>query len=107
MDKYIIILLIAILVYGMIMYNVHHSNKRYEIYNENINEHFGTDLIKSDKEFHIKSLSDQFPNVVYYENDNLLNNVDGELGTEKCNKFCNGRCVEFGVTSNAWCFNDL
>ena len=45
-----------------------------------------------------------FKDVTYYENDNL-----GRLGLDMCVQSCNGYCVEYGVTGNAYCFpsNDV
>ncbi len=34
----------------------------------------------------------------------LFEDVDGELGLEKCIKKCKGMCVEFGMTGDAYCF---
>lgn len=52
-----------------------------------------------------------FKDVIYYENDNIQFNKDGstigELGLSKCFKNCNGVCVEYGITGNAYCYPKL
>lgn len=45
--------------------------------------------------------SDLFNDVKLYAGDKTL---DGELGLEKCIKECNGMCVEYGMTGDAYCF---
>lgn len=41
-----------------------------------------------------------FKDVIYYEN-----NIDsGRLGLDMCIEECNGNCVEYGQTGNAYCF---
>ena len=40
-----------------------------------------------------------FKDVVYYENDN-----NGRLGLDMCIESCDGNCVEYGQTGNAYCF---
>lgn len=42
-----------------------------------------------------------FKDVIMYQNDYTM---EGELGLEKCIKDCKGRCVEYGVTGNTFCF---
>ena len=42
-----------------------------------------------------------FEDVKLYESEHT---VDGELGVEKCIKKCKGMCVEYGMTSDAFCF---
>lgn len=44
-----------------------------------------------------------FKDVVYYEND-IRGDVYGRIGLDKCLENCNGTCLEFGVTGNAYCF---
>jgi hypothetical protein len=41
-----------------------------------------------------------FKDVIYYEN----NNESGRLGLDMCIELCNGNCVEYGQTGNAYCF---
>jgi len=49
-----------------------------------------------------------FDDVVYYpneyENDYNLNDILS-TGWEKCKMECTGHCVEYGLTSNAYCFS--
>ena len=42
-----------------------------------------------------------FEDVNLYESEPV---VDGELGLEKCIKKCDGMCVEYGMTGDAFCF---
>jgi len=42
-----------------------------------------------------------FDNVIMYSGDKTL---EGELGLEKCINKCNGMCVEYGITGDAFCF---
>ncbi len=46
---------------------------------------------------------DYYPNE--YENDYNLNDVI-ITGFDRCKEKCKGRCVEYGVTSIAYCFKD-
>jgi hypothetical protein len=41
-----------------------------------------------------------FKDVIYYEN----NVQTGRLGLDMCIEECNGNCVEYGQTGNAYCF---
>ena len=41
-----------------------------------------------------------FKDVIYYEN----NIQTGRLGLDMCIESCNGNCVEYGQTGNAYCF---
>ena len=45
---------------------------------------------------------DLFDNTTYYElkEDNMQN-----TGINQCLKDCDGNCLEYGVTGNAWCFH--
>lgn len=52
-----------------------------------------------------------FDDVVYYPNEYKKKYATGEeigllkkTGMEKCKEECGGRCVEYGITSNAYCF---
>ncbi len=45
--------------------------------------------------------SNLFNDVVMYIGDRTL---DGEIGLEKCIKGCDGMCVEYGLTGDAFCF---
>ena len=42
-----------------------------------------------------------FDDVIMYIGDKTL---QGELGLEKCIKKCDGMCVEYGMTGDAFCF---
>jgi hypothetical protein len=42
-----------------------------------------------------------FDDVIMYIGDKTL---EGELGLEKCIKKCDGMCVEYGMTGDAFCF---
>lgn len=44
-----------------------------------------------------------FKDVVYYEND-IRGDARGRIGLDKCLENCNGTCLEFGITGNAYCF---
>lgn len=58
-----------------------------------------------DDQYYFDALYDD---VIYYSNQhsehNNLNDVV-ETGMEKCYRECPGYCVEYGVTSNGYCFN--
>jgi hypothetical protein len=41
-----------------------------------------------------------FSDVIYYENDMTT----GRIGVDMCIEKCNGNCVEYGQTGNAYCF---
>ena len=43
-----------------------------------------------------------FKDIIPYENQ-----IDGRLGLDMCLEKCNGTCVEYGVTGNAYCFPDI
>ena len=45
--------------------------------------------------------SNLFNDVIMYIGDRTL---EGELGLEKCIKKCDGMCVEYGMTCDAFCF---
>jgi len=44
-----------------------------------------------------------FKDVIYYDN----NIETGRLGLDVCIEYCNGNCVEYGQTGNAYCFPNL
>jgi len=45
-----------------------------------------------------------FDDVIYYENDPQPYKDNQFLGLYKCYNNCPGKCVEFGITGNAFCF---
>ena len=53
--------------------------------------------------YRYKTLEEQFPEIIAYDND--YKNL--RMGLDKCAEECipnGGQCVEFGITGNAWCF---
>ena len=60
-------------------------------------------LIPSNK---IKQGSDQFNDTVFNDVKMFIGDrtLGGELGLEKCIKGCDGMCVEYGLTGDAFCF---
>jgi len=64
---------------------------------------FGGENAADDQYFYDKLFDD----VVYipnkYVGDYPLNDID-ILGIDKCLQECKGKCVEFGITGNAYCF---
>lgn len=67
------------------------------------------EMAKDEQYFYDKT----FDNVKYYENEyeeeekERKNEIKGRLiktGMEKCKKECKGKCVEYGITGNAYCF---
>jgi len=100
MKKYIVVILIIILILLIIFLN------------KNYNEYY--EIIKDDKVTRSSTLPKTgirqgtdplegklFSDVKMYISDNNLN---GELGLEKCIKVCKGMCVEYGITNDAYCF---
>lgn len=45
-----------------------------------------------------------FKDTIFYTNDEDPYKFGNKLGLQKCFDNCNGVCVEFGVTGNAFCF---
>ena len=45
-----------------------------------------------------------FSDLIYYSNDFNPYEPGQYLGLQKCFSECNGTCVEFGITGNAFCF---
>lgn len=69
----------------------------------NTNGKFGDPLAIKIKRPFIQSITEQFPDVIVYENDYTNN----RMGLDKCAEKCipdGGQCVEFGMTGDAWCF---
>lgn len=53
--------------------------------------------------YQYRTIEDQFPEVIAYDNDPETM----QMGLDKCYAECEpkgGKCVEFGITGNAWCF---
>ena len=53
--------------------------------------------------YRYKTLEEQFPEIIAYDNDYKTL----RMGLDKCAEECipnGGQCVEFGLTGNAWCF---
>ena len=53
--------------------------------------------------YRYKTLEEQFPEIIAYDNDYK----SLRMGLDKCAEECipnGGQCVEFGLTGNAWCF---
>ena len=53
--------------------------------------------------YRYKTLEEQFPEIIAYDNDYKTL----RMGLDKCAEECiskGGKCVEFGLTGNAWCF---
>ena len=72
----------------------------------NINNKTNTDKENTLSDKGIRKGSDPldgqlFEDVIMYKNDN---NLDGEIGVEKCIKQCKGMCVEYGTTGECFCY---
>ena len=64
---------------------------------------FNGEMAIDDQYFYDKTFDD----VVYYPNQYIDNSELENIvisGFEKCLTECNGTCVEYGITSNAYCF---
>ena len=48
-----------------------------------------------------------FKDTKFYTNDDDPYTFGNKLGLQKCFDECNGVCVEFGVTGNAFCFKKI
>ena len=80
-----IVLLIVIIIFIFIFYL------------NNLNEKFD-DIINIERT--PSYLNDAlFDDIIPYENDE-----EGRLGLDKCLEYCNGTCLEYGITGNANCF---
>ncbi|MCJ7636535.1 MAG: hypothetical protein MUO21_03515 [Nitrososphaeraceae archaeon] len=78
------------------------SDKR-KFYGGEFNSTFNGRLSIDDQYFSDKLLS----GTIYYPNEYEKGQTMGRLitrGIDKCNSECPGTCVEYGQTSNAWCF---
>jgi hypothetical protein len=97
------IYILFLLMFIMIVYFNSHKHENFET-TSNIEQTLGepTREIMSEN---LEILSDsQFSNVdVYLNDENPF--IEGETsGLEKCFNYCNGTCVEFGITGTAMCF---
>jgi len=96
-EKCFIILLVVLL----IIYLLININEGYQIV-ENDKITSSSELPKINiKEGSEPLEGELFRDVIMYKNDGTLL---GELGLEKCIKKCDGMCVEFGQTGEAFCF---
>jgi hypothetical protein len=114
-----ILLIIILIIILFILIIGHKENLKADVEErkkKNITENTeNTDIKDNDKKTEYSSLipnnikqgdSDKF-------NDSVFNDVkmymgertlEGELGLEKCIKGCDGMCVEYGITGDAFCF---
>lgn len=110
----IIIALLLVLLLVTTALNVHTISENMETVAQTTSstEERKTDITKIEPGGPQSLLNDPlFKDVIYYENDNIQFNKDGstigELGLSKCFKNCNGVCVEYGITGNAYCYPTL
>ena len=82
-------LIFILLIYKKENYTYDDNNKKSNKISDSIIE--GSDLLEGQL----------FDNVIMYIGDKT---VQGELGLEKCIKKCDGMCVEYGMTGDAFCF---
>lgn len=78
------IILILVLIYFIVLRNPY--------------EFFG-DPISIKKTPDVLDLRQQFDDVITYSN-----STDGRIGFDKCIEYCNGYCVEYGLTGDAHCY---
>jgi len=96
MKKYIIIILLILIIIFLVNTNEYYENI------ENKKKTQSSVLPKIGVRQGSDGLEGQlFEDVLMHHSDPLL---DGELGVEKCIKSCKGMCVEYGMTSDAYCF---
>ena len=111
MNTYIKITLCLFIIF-IIFYNIKYIS----------NEYFDTELLnnKTKEEnrdvFHNKSINDVyhgkyinedklFSDLILFENDdNIYQSNNDKIGLQKCVTKCNGKCVEYGITGNTFCF---
>lgn len=75
-----------------------------KVYTGTFNGNFNGRMAIDDQYFYDKL----FDNVVYYPNEYLKDESMNEVvktGMEKCQQECQGNCVEYYVSGNAYCFN--
>ena len=89
--------------------NINNLNQPKDIYIKKSTFYKETDFkpITNDLTNYQDQYHNQFPDVGMYENDKGYKLSDIRLGIDKCYEFCEskgGKCVEFGITGNAWCY---
>jgi hypothetical protein len=90
-NKEILILILIVLIgYKLLS---HLKSNKVESYDPLTKQQTGPRKIQDDK---------VFADVKIYENDN--DEGWGRIGLDKCLEYCNGVCVEYGVTGVAHCF---
>jgi hypothetical protein len=69
-------------------------------------EPFGDPISIKNQSPIIIDINKQFPDVVMFDND-----YDGRIGLDKCAEYSlnkkEGKCVEYGITGNAWYFPEV
>lgn len=101
------ITLVFIVIFVLIYFNL--SKPRYELtiseHLENTNSQETIDAMKKADTKKIDILDDPlFKDVVFYQNDDDVYLEGKKTGLDKCLDICTGKCVEFGMTSTAFCF---
>jgi len=100
MENYLIILILAII---LIIYLVSKNEEKYAVVKSETSKMSYSDILPQKG---VRQGSDALDGMLF-EDVNLFESehtVGGELGVEKCIKKCDGMCVEFGMTSDAYCF---
>ena len=110
MKKYILfIILILVIVFLLKNYSEHYTNLQNNS-TKNLNAISERDnTIKINSTLRTKNVrkgtdpldGKLFDDVLLHRSDD---NLEGELGLEKCIKKCKGMCVEYGMTGDAYCF---
>ena len=127
MNKIILILVIFLLIVFLLKNYNENYNEKYKEHYKIVDGTTNTDFLKTKTNINTNintktkkntdnenTLSDKgirkgsdpldgqlFEDVIMYKNDN---NLDGELGVEKCIKQCKGMCVEYGTTGECFCY---
>ncbi len=90
----IILLLLLILIFILLV----NKNENYTYVDKNKNSNtISSGIIQGSDPLQ----GELFDDVIMYIGDRTL---EGELGLEKCIKKCDGMCVEYGMTGDAFCF---
>jgi hypothetical protein len=101
------ITLVFIVIFVLIYCNLSKSNHGPTIseHLENTNSKDAIDPMKKADTKKIDILDDPlFKDVVFYQNDDDVYLEGKKTGLDKCLDICVGKCVEFGMTSAAFCF---